>query len=74
MTGYKRYRRTQIAEMAAWEHGFDMTDVSVSAPDVKAGSPKTGDMIARNPANHDDRWLVAADYFAANFEPIPEDQ
>lgn len=22
------------------------------------------------PANHKDRWLVAADYFAANFEPL----
>jgi hypothetical protein len=27
-------------------------------------------MIARNPANHEDRWLVAAEYFAANFEPV----
>jgi hypothetical protein len=29
-------------------------------------------MIARNPANHDDKWLVAADYFAANFEPVED--
>ena len=66
---YKQYRRTQIAEMADWHPRFDMTDVSVSAADQKAGSPKIGDKIARNPANHADRWLVAADYFAANFEP-----
>jgi len=44
--------------------------VSVSAPDREAGSPKTGDMIARNPKNHDDQWLVAAQYFADNFEPM----
>lgn len=69
-TEYKRYRRTQIAEMADWHPGFDMTDVSVSAAEQKAGSPKVGDKIARNPANHEDRWLVAADYFAANFEPL----
>lgn len=69
MTEYRQYRRTQIAEMADWEPGFDMTDVSISEPDRKAGSPKPGDRIARNPANHEDRWLVAADYFAANFEP-----
>ena len=25
--------------------------------------------IARNPKNHDDQWLVAAKYFADNFEP-----
>ena len=68
---FKQYRRTQIAEMADWQEGFDMTDVSVSAPDKAAGSPKAGDKIARNPANHADRWLVAADYFAANFEAKP---
>lgn len=69
MPEFKRYRRSQIAEMADWEPGFDMARVSVSESDRDAGSPKAGDKIARNPANHDDRWLVAADYFAANFEP-----
>jgi hypothetical protein len=68
MSEYKKYRRTQIAEMADWRPGFDMTRVSISAPDKEAGSPKEGDKIARNPANHDDRWLVSAAYFAANFE------
>ncbi len=67
---YRQYRRTQIAEMADWHEGFDMERVSVSAPDAEAGSPKEGDKIARNPMNHDDRWLVAAAYFAANFEPV----
>jgi len=65
---YKRYRRSQIAELADWTPGFDMAGVSVSDADKQAGSPKHGDKIARNPANHADRWLVAADYFAANFE------
>jgi len=27
-------------------------------------------MIARNPKNHADQWLVAERYFADNFEPI----
>ncbi len=67
---YRQYRRTQIAEMAEWEPGFDMTDVSISEADKRAGSPKLGDMIARNPANHEDKWLVAYDYFLANFEPL----
>jgi NTP pyrophosphatase (non-canonical NTP hydrolase) len=67
---FKRYRRTAVAEMADWEPGFDMTGVSVSEPDRAAGSPKPGDKIARNPANHADKWLVAADYFAANFVPL----
>ena len=66
---YKQYRRTQIAEMADWEPGFDMHNVSVSNYDAGNGSPKLGDKIARNPANHADRWLVAKVYFEVNFEP-----
>jgi NAD+--asparagine ADP-ribosyltransferase len=64
------YRRKQIAELCPWHPGFDMTDVSVSVEDTKDGSPKRGDMIARNPKNHSDRWLVAAAYFADNFEAL----
>ena len=67
---FQQYRRTQIAEMEPWSEGYDMARVSVSAPDKEAGSPKLGDMIARNPKNHDDRWLVGAKYFADNFEPL----
>jgi hypothetical protein len=70
MSDFKQYRRSQIAEMADWEPGADMTHVSVSDADREAGSPKIGDKIARNPKNHNDRWLVAADYFADNFEPL----
>jgi hypothetical protein len=67
---YKQYRRTQIAEMANWEPGFDMKNVSICGADASNGSPKLGDKIARNPANHDDRWLVAKAYFEANFEVL----
>ena len=42
--------------------------VSISDVDLENGSPKIGDMIARNPNNHLDQWLVAEDYFEANFE------
>jgi len=65
---FKKYRRTQIAELRPYVEGEDMTDISVSSADAKAGSPKKGDMIARNPKNHDDQWLVAAKYFQDNFE------
>ena len=67
---FKPYRRRQIAELAEWTPDFDMQGVSVSDVDKSAGSPKAGDMIARNPKNHDDRWLVAAAYFADNFEAV----
>ena len=42
--------------------------VSISDVDLENGSPKIGDMIARNPENHNDLWLVAKDYFEQNFE------
>ena len=44
--------------------------VSISEADLKAGSPKIGDMVARNSKNHLDQWLVAKQYFEDNFEPI----
>lgn len=70
VTTFKQYRRKQIAELRPWVEGDDMAGVSVSAEDTKAGSPKAGDMIARNPKNHADQWLVAAAYFADNFEAV----
>ena len=70
MSEFTQYRRTQIAEMTPWVPDLDMYGVSISDPDKEAGSPKAGDMIARNPKNHDDMWLVAAQYFADNFEPL----
>jgi hypothetical protein len=70
MTVFTKYRRKQIAELRPYETEFDMMGVSVSEEDKKNGSPKAGDMIARNPKNHNDQWLVAAQYFADNFEPM----
>jgi len=42
--------------------------VSISEPDLNNGSPKIGDMIAMNPKNPEDQWLVAEKYFQDNFE------
>lgn len=71
MSDFKRFRRTQIAEMRPYVPGETLPSrVSVSATDREAGSPKLGDMIARNPANHDDQWLVAKAYFEVNFEEL----
>lgn len=78
---YKEYRRTQIAEMAEVDQeqidlfkifGIlavnNVIKVSISQEDLKNGSPKIGDMIARNPKNPYDQWLVAEQYFKDNFE------
>lgn len=61
------YRRTQIAELRPWVTGENLVGVSVSAADTARGSPKAGDMIARNPKNHRDQWLVSSQYFEDNF-------
>ena len=70
MSRFLRYYRKQIAELRPYTPGESMEGVSISAADREAGSPKEGDMIARNPKNYDDQWLVAAQYFADNFELI----
>jgi hypothetical protein len=68
MSKFKQYRRRQIAELRPYDQGENIDGISVSDADAKAGSPKAGDMIARNPENHKDQWLVAAQYFADHFE------
>ena len=89
MSEFKKYRRKQIAELRpvtdadirAFEsdkHPHVMRDtefkVSISDVDRKNGSPKKGDMIARNPKNHNDQWLVAQQYFEDNFEEAEGDE
>lgn len=73
MSNFKQFVRTNIAEMMPYTEGMDLTGVSISNEDLKALSPKAGDMIARNPENHDDMWLISKDYFEANFGEISED-
>ena len=87
MTDFKKYRRTQIAELRpvtkenidfyskykylqSTETDMGWNEVSISIEDKMNGSPKIGDMIARNPKNHDDQWLIANDYFKENFEVL----
>ncbi len=75
MSEFKQYRRSQIAELRPVREGESkgsllLNGVSISEEDLKAGSPIDGDMIARNPKNHNDQWLVAKQYFEDNFESI----
>lgn len=65
---FKKYSRTNISEMRPYITGEILDDkISISDVDRKNGSPRAGDMIARNPQNHNDQWLVAYDYFIENF-------
>jgi len=74
MSEFKQYRRTQTAEMRPVTQDEIKNDVSmnisISKPDIENGSPQKGDMVARNPKNHKDQWLVAKKYFEDNFEPM----
>jgi len=83
MTKFKEYRRTKTTELRPvteddifrYESGETGSSVilrhtSISDEDRKNGSPKIGDMIARNPKNHSDLWLVSEKYFNDNFEVI----
>lgn len=68
---FTQYRRKQIAELRPFVLGEALSDkVSISSEDRAQGSPKVGDMIARNPVNHEDQWLVAEKYFNDNFEAV----
>ncbi len=72
MEAFKEYRRSQKGELRPYSPGEPMTGISISEPDKAAGSPKIGDMIARNPKNHADKWLVAKQYFEDNFEAVDD--
>ena len=72
---FKQYRRKAIAELrpVTDEEVMSMKldpSISISAADKENGSPFMGDMIARNPKDHTDQWLVAKQYFEDNFEEI----
>ena len=81
MSIFKNYKRSQIAEIREVEEydiacfkAFGKIEyeisgiISISQADLDNGSPKMGDMIARNPKNYKDQWLIAEQYFKDNFE------
>jgi hypothetical protein len=68
---FKKYRRTAVSELRPYEPGEDLAGISLSDAQRAEGSPKPGDMIARNPKNHADQWLIEAQYFKDNLEEIP---
>ena len=74
MTEFKKYKRKSISEMRPYEKGETLDPIiSISQADLDNGSPKVGDMIARNPKNYKDQWLVAKAYFENNLEEIKDE-
>ena len=66
----KLYRKKGTIEAERWQPGIDMEGVNISHADKDAGHPKDGDMVARDPENEKDRWLISADYFRRHYEPF----
>lgn len=64
----KNYRKKALQPMQPWVSGMNMDGVSISDEDKANGSPKAGDMIAHNPENEADRWLVARAFCEQNYE------
>jgi hypothetical protein len=67
---YKQYRRKKITELRPYEPGEVLDGVAINVVDQNNGSPKAGDMIARNPINHSEKWLVSKKAFEDNFEDL----
>jgi len=66
----KLYRKKSVQPMKKWTPDTNMDGVSISDADRENGSPKAGDMIALNPTNLTDRWLVAEKWFNENYEEV----
>ena len=68
MAIFKRYKRIGAAELRPYQPSQDdLNEISVPLEHL----PSLGDMVARNPADPIDQWLVSKDYFEANFETKP---
>lgn len=76
--GWTQYKRKGVSEMRPYVPGEDLTFVSTSEPDrIALANGSTDFMVARNPKDHTDQWLVAGRYFRENLEPVktqPEPQ
>ena len=71
---FKKYRRKGFSEARPYVEDEDMRSISITEEDIKAGSPKLGDMIARNPTNHNDKWLVAEATWKRSYEEKPMEE
>jgi hypothetical protein len=66
------YRKTALQELTPWRPDIPMDLVSVSVADAAKGSPKVGDMLACNPDDVFDWWLIEEQFFKANYEWVTD--
>ncbi len=62
------YRKKALQELIPWNSDITPDLLSVSDADLAKGSPKVGDMIAFNPNDVSDFWLVEEQFFKDNYE------
>ena len=70
MSEFKKYKRTNIAEMRPYVPGEDLSGIGVREginPDEDQG------YIARDPYNHEDKWYVTRSQFNKNFRELNAD-
>lgn len=65
---FVQYSRITIVEARPYVAGEDMTNILV----IPGTEPKEGDMIARNPRDRDEQWLMPHGEFTTNFESVAE--
>lgn len=70
---YQRKGLSEMRPVTTKEIDGNFGTISISSEDYENGSPLIGDMIARNPKNHNDQWLVAKKYFEDNLELATND-
>ena len=66
------YRKKELQELIPLVEGLPMGLVSISDADKKNGSPKKGDMIAFNPKDGTDMWLVSEQDYKDNYEWVSD--
>lgn len=74
---FKRYYRKLYGELRPYTPGEKLPEnISISDYDLSNGSPKLGDMISRDPYNHEDQWLVSKEFFESRYDttPVTEDR
>jgi hypothetical protein len=67
---FKKYGKKGVTKMRPYVPGEDMQGISISDVDRDNGSPKKGDMVARNPKDKTEQWLVAKKYFKENYKEV----
>lgn len=70
---FKQYeRQVTTGELRPYVPGESLLNVTVNEKDIQDyGCPKEGDMIARDPKDRDNQWLVSKEYFERHYKLEP---